>query len=92
MKQWEQGVQLGYLSLFLSPRTRRHFGLPDPGLWRFAGPLQAPWIFARETLRRHVPGVDDWIDRRARRQARSWVEARLGPRRPEYKAVEQFAR
>jgi hypothetical protein len=92
VKRWEHGVQLGYIGWFLSPRTRRHYGLPDPGLWRLSAPLQAPWIFARETLRRRVARIDDWVDQRARREATRWIEARLGPRRAEYHAVEKLTR
>jgi hypothetical protein len=49
-------------------------------------------IFARETIRKSVPGVDDWLDARARRETQQWVRSRLGPRRAEYRAVEQLAR
>jgi hypothetical protein len=92
MKRWEHGLQRGYVASFLPARTRQLYGLPEPGLFWLAVPLQAPWIFARETLRRHVGSVDDWVDRRAREEATRWVGERLGARRPEYQAVERFTR
>ena len=91
-KRFERGVQLGYLGWFLPARTRRLYGLPDPGLWRLSVPLQAPWVFARETLRRRLPRVDEWVDARARREAARWVDERLGERRAAYHAAERLTR
>lgn len=92
VKRWERGLQLGYASWFIPPRTYAHFGLPSPGLWRLHPLLQAPWHFARETVRRRVPALDDWVDARARREAKAWIAARLGERKAEYNAVERFTR
>jgi hypothetical protein len=91
-KRFEYGVELGYVGWFLPGRTRRLYGLPEPGLWRLSVPLQAPLIFARETLRRRIPRVDEWADSRARRAASRWIEARLGARHAEYQAVERLTR
>ena len=92
VKRWEHGVQRGYIAWFLPSHTRRTYGLPGPGLWRLSAPLQAPLIFARETLRRRFGRVDDWIDERARRDATRWIDALLGPRSAEYTAVERLTR
>jgi hypothetical protein len=92
VKRFEYGLQLGYASWFVPPRTYAAFGLPRPGLWRLHPLLQAPAIFALETLRRRVGRVDEWIDARARAQTKRWVAARLGERRQEYRAVESFTR
>jgi hypothetical protein len=92
VKRFEHGLQLGYVSSFLPPKTYALYGLPKPGLWRLHPIAQAPFIFARETIRKSVPAVDDWLDARARRETQQWVRSRLGPRRAEYRAVEQFAR
>ncbi|AKT38615.1 oxygenase MpaB family protein [Chondromyces crocatus] len=87
-KRWEHKLQLGYVSFFLPPPSYALYGLPRPGLWRFHPLLQAPFVFARETARQHLPRLDDWLDERARRETRDWVDARLGPRRAEYRAAE----
>ncbi len=92
VKRFEHGVQRGYIGWFVPPRTRKVYGLPGPGVWRLSAPLQAPWIFARETLRRRSARVDDWVDVRARRDAARWISARLGVRRAEYHAVERLTR
>ncbi|APR83002.1 Hypothetical protein A7982_08351 [Minicystis rosea] len=91
-KRWEHGLQRGYVSWFIPPTTYARYGLPGPGLWRLHPLLQAPWIFARESVRRRSVAVDDWLDERARRSTREWVGSRLGTRRAEYRAVESFTR
>lgn len=91
-KRWEHGLQRGYVSWFLPPSTHARYGLPEPGLWRLHPLAQAPWVFARETVRRRIPAVDDWLDERVRRSTQQWVSSRLGPRRAEYRAVESFTR
>lgn len=92
IKWLEHGLQVGYTSWFVPPNTYSYYGLPSPGLWRLHPLLQAPVIFARETVRKSVPAVDEWWDARARRSTRAWVRARLGPRAAEYHAVEQLTR
>lgn len=92
VKRWERGLQLGYASWFVPPRTYARYGLPRPGLWRLHPLAQAPWHFARETVRRRVPAVDEWIDRRAREETKAWISARLGARKAEYHAAERFTR
>jgi hypothetical protein len=91
-KRVEHGVQRGYVGWFVPRSTRRLYRLPDPGLWALCVPLQAPWIFARETLRRRSARVDAWVDARAVAAASEWVAARLGARHADYRAVEQLAR
>jgi hypothetical protein len=91
-KRWEYGLQLGYTHFFLPRRTFKRFDLPDPGLWRLHPIAQFPLIFALETVRKNVPAVDDWVDSLARWRSQQWLDARLGPRRAEYKAVETFTR
>ncbi len=91
-KRLDYRLQLGYVNFFLPPGTRKAYGLPGAGVWGLHPLLQFPWIFARETARRHLPGVDAWVDRRARTKAKAWVRARLGPRTAEYRAVDAFTR
>ncbi|EYF00964.1 oxygenase MpaB family protein [Chondromyces apiculatus] len=91
-KHLEYRLQLGYVSFFLSPPTYARYGLPRPGLWRFHPLAQAPFVYARETIRRRNRHLDDWLDTQARSETRQWVAARLGARRAEYRAVDPCAR
>lgn len=92
VKRFEYGLQLGYVAWFVPPWTHRYYQLPKPGLWALHPLLQFPVIYVRESLRRRIPLVDAWWDRRARATAQAWVRKRLGIRRAEYKAVEAFTR
>lgn len=91
-RRLEYGLQRGYTHFFLPRRTFKRFGLPSPGLWALHPFAQAPLIFALETVRKNVPAVDDWVDSLARWRSQQWLNARLGPRRAEYRAVETFTR
>ncbi len=91
-KKLEYHLELGYTHYFLFPRTFRVFGLPDPGLWKFHPALQFPLVFTLETVRKNVGVVDEWVDSFARWRSQQWLDAHLGPRRAEYKAVETFTR
>ncbi|MGZ3422922.1 MAG: oxygenase MpaB family protein [Polyangiales bacterium] len=92
IKRFEHGLQIGYTSWFVPPDTYSYYGLPSPGLWRLHPLAQLPFVFARETVRKNVPAVDEWLDQRVRRATKDWVRARLGKRRAEYHAVEQLTR
>jgi hypothetical protein len=91
-KSLDYHMELGYTSHFMSGKTFRKFGLPNPGLWRLFPVAQAPAIFAAETLRKRIPAVDDAMDAVAQWRSRRWLKARLGERSAEYKAVETFTR
>lgn len=91
-KHWEYRMQLGYVSLFLPLTTYRRYKLPNPGIWRLHPLLQFPFVFAWETARCRSKTFDDWHDTWARRMTQRWVEGRLGERKTEYKAVEDFTR
>lgn len=91
-KRFEQWVQLGYVATFVPPSSYAHFGLPRAGVARLHPLAQAPLVFARETLRRHVPALDAWLDARVRERTERWVHTRLGDRGAEYRAVERFTR
>jgi hypothetical protein len=88
----DTGLQRAHVAWFTPPASRRRFGLPSAGLWRLAPVAKAPWVFARESVRRRSPRADDWLDRSTREATRRWLDARLGERRAEYRAVEQFTR
>ena len=91
-KRLEYGIELGYTSFFLPPKTFRGFGLPEAGLWKLHPFAQFPLIFGLETVRRHIPLVDSAALSLARWKAEHWLQEHLGPRKAEYKAVESFTR
>lgn len=91
-KALDYRMELGYTSLFLPFGTFRRYALPEPGAWRLFPFTQFPVIFAAETLRRNVPGVEGVIDKVAQWRSKRWLDARLGPRSAEYRAVEKFTR
>jgi hypothetical protein len=91
-KRIEHGVQRGYVGWFVPGPTRALYGLPSPGLFRLHALAQAPFVFARETLRKASPRVDGWLDERARRETERWLRARLGHERAEFRAAERFTR
>lgn len=93
VRAWfEYGVQRGYVRWFVPAPTHRHYGLPGAGLFALHPLVQAPFVFARETVRKTVPAFDDWLDRRARAETRRWVETRLGKKGAAYTAVEHMTR
>ncbi len=70
----DYGLHLGYTSFFLPPSSYRANELPAAGLWRFHPLAQFPFVFAAETLRRHIPQLDAVADRRARAQRKRWFD------------------
>lgn len=91
-KALDYRMELGYTAAFLPFGTFKRYELPEPGLWRLAPFAQFPVIFAAETLRRNVPGVEDALDQFAQWRSKRWLAKRLGQRSAEYKAVEKFTR
>jgi hypothetical protein len=67
-------LHLGYTRFFLPPRSYRANDLPAAGVWRFHPLAQFPFVFAAETLRRNIPGLDRVADRVARRQRKRWFD------------------
>lgn len=92
IKKLEHGLERGYAAWFLPPQSHFAYKLPGPGLWALHPPAQFLPRYALETVRRHVPQVDEWVDRRARQKSKAWVHGRLGARHAEYQAVSQFTR
>ena len=81
IKKLEHGLERGYAAWFLPPQSRFAYKLPGPGLWALHPPAQFLPRFALETVRRAVPRVDEWVDKRARAKSKAWVQARLGERK-----------
>lgn len=75
----------GYSLLFTSRRARR--GLAMPPLRRLAHPLvRIPFTWAREVVRRVVPGFDRLIERRACAERERWFRARMEGREARFEA------
>jgi len=85
-------LHVGYTRFFLPPWSYRAHGLPPAGLWALHPLAQFPFIFAAETLRRAVPGLDDVADRVARRGRRRWLAVHSGRRQAKFRPVEHFTR
>ena len=77
-EQIEYRKHLGYTRFFLPPRSYRANHLPSAGIWRFHPLAQFPFIFAAETLRRNIPGLDFVADAVARRQRKRWFARTRG--------------
>ncbi len=92
-KRLDYRLELGYTALFLPPWTYMfRYKLPEPWLWRLFPLVQFPFIFTAETIRRHSTKVEGWMDRFARKRSERWLARRLGKRKAEYRAVEEFTR
>ena len=92
IKKLEHGLERGYAAWFLPPQSHYAYKLRGPGLWALHPPAQFLPRYALETVRRRVPRVDEWVDRRARAKSKAWVHGRLGERHAEYQAVSNFTR
>ncbi len=89
---FEHRIHRAYTHLFVTPRSRRQFGIPPAGAWLVAPLALAPLRAAAELARRTVPGLEDVADRVARRSRDRWFARHMADRTAEYKPVEQFTR
>jgi hypothetical protein len=85
-------AQIGYTALWLPPATYARHDMPRRFPWVLHPIIQAPVIFAVETLRRTIPGVDDVVDRVQRRRREAWYRNEVGGRNAEFRPVEEFRR
>lgn len=88
----EHRIHRAYTHLFVTPRSRRQFGIPPAGPWLLAPLAIAPLRAAGEIARRTVPGLDALADRFARKSRDRWFARHMAGRTAEYKPVEQFTR
>lgn len=88
----EHGVHRGFTRLFLPPPLYRRFEMPPAGAWVLYPLALAPFVFAAETLRRRLPGVDEVADQVARRARRRWLTRQLGDRAAAFRPVQTFQR
>jgi hypothetical protein len=89
---FHDGVHRGYTRFFTPPWTYKQMALPKAGLWALHPLLQFPFIFTAETLRRHIPALEDTADRVARKSRKRWLERHQAGRAAEYRPVQQFTR
>jgi hypothetical protein len=89
---WEHGVHLGYTRFFLPGPMYRGFGLPPVGPLALHPLIRFPPRFAIETLRRHLPPLDDAVDRHARASRRRWLNRHLRGRGAAFEAAARFTR
>ena len=85
-------LHLGFTRFFLPPWIYRANGLPRAGLWALHPLAVFPFLFAAETMRRHLPAVDELVDRLASAERERWFAYHMGERQAEYKAAEKFTR
>lgn len=85
-------VHLGYTRFFMPRRAYRRNQLPGAWPWVLYPLLQAPFIFAAETLRLSFPPLDEVADQVARRSRKRWLRRHLGDRAAEYRPAERFTR
>jgi hypothetical protein len=71
-------AQLGYTRFFLPGSFYRRYDMPNPWPWALHPLLQAPAIFAIETLRRRSETVDRLQDRYARWRRETWWRNEMG--------------
>ncbi|MFF3228257.1 oxygenase MpaB family protein [Nocardia suismassiliense] len=85
-------IQIGYTAVWLPPTTYAKHAMPQRFPWILHPIAQAPVIFAWETLRRTLPGVDNLTDRVQCRRREAWYRREVGDRHAEFRPIEEFRR
>lgn len=85
-------VQIGYTAFWLLPTTYSRHSMPRRFPWVLHPLVQAPVVFAAETVRRVVPGLDEIADRVQRRRRETWYRNEVGDTAAEFHPVEEFRR
>jgi hypothetical protein len=85
-------AQLGHARFYLGQDGYEASGLPDPGLWRYAPLARVIPNLTRESLRRTVPGVAEWIDRRHRQARQAFLDKNLEGGQAKFKPVDKLTR
>ncbi|MCA9599164.1 MAG: DUF2236 domain-containing protein [Myxococcales bacterium] len=88
----EHKVHLGYTRFFMPGKAYRKNQMPFAWPWALHPLMQAPMIFAAETLRRRFPSLERVADHVARRSRKRWLHQTMGKREAEYRPVERFSR
>ncbi|WP_194832944.1 oxygenase MpaB family protein [Nocardia sp. XZ_19_369] len=85
-------IQIGYTAVWLPPTTYAKHAMPQRFPWILHPIAQAPLIFAWETLRRTLPGIDNLTDRVQCRRREAWYRHEVGDRHSEFRPIEEFRR
>jgi hypothetical protein len=85
-------AHLGFLRVFTRPSTHRRNRLPPAGVWALHPLARFPFLFTAETLRRHLPMLEDVADRVARDERERWLAHHTGGRPSQYRPVSTFTR
>lgn len=85
-------AQLGFTRVFVRPSTHRRNRLPRAGIWALHPLARFPFLFTAETLRRHLPKLDDVADRVATNERNRWLQRHTGGRPSQYRPVSRFTR
>ncbi|QBS39367.1 oxygenase MpaB family protein [Nocardia sp. CS682] len=85
-------IQIGYTAVWLPPATYAKHAMPQRFPWILHPIAQAPLIFAWETLRRTIPGVDNLTDQVQCRRREAWYRHEVGDRHAEFRPIEEFRR
>ncbi|WP_249644292.1 oxygenase MpaB family protein [Nocardia sputi] len=85
-------MQIGYTAFWLPPATYRSHRMPRRFPWVLHPIAQWPVLFALETARRLVPGLDQLADRVQRSRRETWYRNEVGDTDAEFRPVEEFRR
>ncbi len=85
-------MALGYTRYFTAPKTFAKYDMPNAWPWALHPLLQAPGVFALETVRRHVGPVDALHDLVVRRRRKDWLKRRLPDDHVSFDAVRELRR
>ena len=83
---YEHQLICGYVGMLMAPNTRMRHDLP-PLLPSLLVPLgRLPFVAAKETVRRTVPGADTLFDRRATARRERWYRLQMAGREAAFDA------
>lgn len=85
-------LHMGFTRFFLPPWIYRQNRMPPAGPWALYPLAVFPFVFTAETLRRHIPALDNVADRVARMERERWFAHHMGERTAEYRPRETFTR
>lgn len=89
---YEHQLICGYVGMLMAPNTRIRHDLP-PLLPSLLVPLaRLPFVAAKETVRRTVPGADAVFDRRARARRERWYRLQMDGREAAFDASSALRR
>jgi hypothetical protein len=91
-KAAEQRTVLGWTRFFLTEETFTANEMPLPGWQRWQPLLRVPPNLRDELARRVLPGYQNRLDARKRRERSAWLQRHSGGRKARFSSVESLAR